>query len=298
LSHIGETATGPLDEQQMSAFWQHGYVMLENALGPESLQLLQQDLNQWVNESRDHQSAYGQQLDKRPRFSLEPGHSSNSPALRRIASPVEISEHYLHTMRHGPAVEAITQLIGPNVKYSNSKINLKHPGAATVVKYHQDFCFELHTNDSLITVLYFLDDIDSENGPLEVVPGSHLGPLHDHWHAGVFTGAVSDAVSTQAASEAISCVGRAGTACLMHTRLLHGSAANLSSRARTLYIVSYAAEDAHPVHKNHIPSEFEGEVVTGIATGQVRSSEWSVAMPEYPQDSSFFEQQASSTKVS
>ena len=40
----------------------------------------------------------------------------------------------------------------------------------------------------------------------------------------------------------------------MHTRLVHGSTANLSGRPRTLYIVTYCAEDAQPLVTNHIPS--------------------------------------------
>ena len=51
--------------------------------------------------------------------------------------------------------------------------------------------FEAHSNDDMITVLFFLDDVTEENGPLEVVPGTHTGPLFEHWHEGVFTGSVS-----------------------------------------------------------------------------------------------------------
>ena len=41
-----------------------------------------------------------------------------------------------------------------------------------------------------MTVLIFLDDVTPDNGPLEVVPGSHRGKIHTLWHDGVFTGAV------------------------------------------------------------------------------------------------------------
>ena len=54
-------------------------------------------------------------------------------------------------------------------------INLKLPSSGTAVKYHQDFPFEPHSNEDIMKVLYFLDDVTFDNGPLEVIPGSHKG---------------------------------------------------------------------------------------------------------------------------
>jgi ectoine hydroxylase-related dioxygenase (phytanoyl-CoA dioxygenase family) len=281
----------PLTTAEQKQFVQQGYVILENALDPETLTALKQQFDDWVDQSRHYTASYGEQQDGRPRFSLEPGHHHDHPALRRIASPVELSPIYLEVMRDSPAVDAVAQLIGPNIRFNNSKINSKHPGTATQVKFHQDFMFEPHTNDDLITVLYFLDELTPQNGPLEIVPGSHHGPLHDHWQDGVFTGSVSAEVATEARSQAISCYGAAGSACLMNTRLLHGSAANQSDSPRTLYIVEYCAEDSKPLQVNHIPSSYTGEVVRGQDTHRVRCSDYEMDFPEVPVGASFFEQQ-------
>ena len=70
-----------------------------------------------------------------------------------------------------------------------TKINLKLPGSGTAVKYHQDFPFEPHSNEDIMTVLYFLDDVTFDNGPLEVIPGSHKGEIFSLWQDGIFTGA-------------------------------------------------------------------------------------------------------------
>jgi len=283
-----------LSPPQVSFFHQHGYLMLEDAVTPATLQLMQLELAQWIEQSREHSSAYGEQIDGRPRFSLEPGHCARHPALRRIASPIELSDCYLAFMRDNPALDAVAQLIGPNIKFNNSKINLKHPGSSTAVKYHQDFLFEPHTNQDLIAVLFFFDDVTLQNGPLEVVPGSHLGPFENLWHDGVFTGAVDEAVEKAARSRSVPCYGPAGSACLMHTRLLHGSAPNISDSPRTLCILTYTAEDAYPLQQNHIPSRHEGELVRGEATNKVRCSDYEMVLPEAPKGASFFEQQAKS----
>jgi ectoine hydroxylase-related dioxygenase (phytanoyl-CoA dioxygenase family) len=281
-----------LTDEQIANYWRDGYLVLPDALTPPQLEALQTDFEMWKEASRDHIKPYGKTLDDRARFDLEPGHSQDKPALRRIASPIEESDNYLDAMRNAPAVDAVAQLIGPNVEFNNSKVNSKQPGAATHVKFHQDFSFQPHSNDDLVAVLYFLDDVTLENGPLTVVPGSHQGPLHEHWQDGRFTGAVDAPVADEAKAEAIPCTGPAGAACLMHTRLLHGSETNQTDVPRTLFIAEYRAEDSKPLDVNHLPSIYEGEVVRGERTGRLRCSSFEMAFPEVPAGASFFSQQA------
>lgn len=284
--------TAVLTDEQVADYWRDGYLVLPNALRPEQLAALIAEFDTWREESREHAEPYGETMDGRARCDVEPGHSADAPALRRIASPIEISDAYLDAMRTAPAVDAVAQLFGPNVEFNNSKINSKQPGASTHVKFHQDFMFQPHTNEDLVAVLFFIDDVTEENGPLEVVPGSHRGPLHTHWHDGVFTGAVGDDVVATECGDTVSAVGPAGTACLMHTRLLHGSAANLSDRPRTLFIAEYRAEDSKPLDVNHLPSVYEGELVRGERTTMVRCTSFEMQYPEVPTGASFFSQQA------
>ncbi len=281
-----------LTQGQIEAYHRDGFLYLENALDSTQLGDLQRDFSQWVDESRARTEPYGNTFDSRRRFDLEPGHSATSPALRRIASPVEISDAYLAAMRSSAALDAVTQLIGPNIEFNNSKINSKQPGAATAVKFHQDFLFQPHSNEDLVAVLFFLDHVDAENGPLIVVPGSHKGPMFEHWHDGTFTGAVDDETAARAKQDGVMVTGPAGSACLMHTRLLHGSEPNLSSSPRTLFIAEYRSEDSIPLQVNHIPSIYEGELVSGLRTGRVRTTSFEMAMPEVPTTASFFDQQA------
>lgn len=281
-----------LTQEQVAAFYRDGYLFLENAIAPSQLQTLRAEFEQWKEQSRRYTEPYGITFDGRPRFDLEPGHSAEKPALGCIASPVEISDACLAAMRDNRALDALVDIIGPDIKFENAKINSKQPGTATKVKFHQDFLFEAHTNDDMITALFFIDDITQKNGPLEVVPGSHKDPLYEHWHDGVFTGSVSDDVIKNMAPRAVPCFGPAGSACLMHTRVLHGSAPNLSDTPRTLFICEYIAEDSYPLHTNHIPSKYMYEVVRGVTTGKVRCSHYEMALPELPTGASFFEQQA------
>lgn len=285
-------SNGPLAAEQISSYWENGYAFVENALTPEQLGALIADVERWTEESRAHTEPFGDTLAQRPRFDMAPEHTADDPRLRRVASPVEVSDAYLEVVRNNTALDAVAQLIGPNVEFNNSKINAKQPGSSTEVKYHQDFMFQPHSNEDLIACLFFLDDVTLQNGPLNVVPGTHRGELFDHWHDGVYTGAVSTDVEQAHVGQAVPVHGPAGSACLMHTRLLHGSAPNASDRPRTLFIAEYRAEDAKPLQVNHLPSRYEGEVVRGERTNRVRCSSYEMEFPEVPTGASFFSQQA------
>ncbi len=281
-----------LSKDQTDFFWEEGYLVVEAAVEDDLLRSLQDDFAAWVEESRGHGEAYGETIDGRPRFDLEPGHSAAAPALRRVNAPVEVSKAYYAAMAESRMTDCVAELIGPDVKFHHSKINSKLPGGHTEVKWHQDFLFTPHSNDDVVTALLMVDEVTEENGPLEVLPGSHRGPLHGLWHGGVFTGAVEDAVAADCAPAAVVCTGSAGSVCLMHTRLLHGSAPNRSDRPRTLFISVYSAADALPLSPNPMPNEFEGRIIRGNPSPRVRSIAFEMELPQLPSTASFFDQQA------
>lgn len=281
-----------LSQTQMEQFQQQGYLLVENAISPKQVLKLQEEFNGYVDESRKHARAYGETQDGRPRFDLESDHSADRPGLRRVASPTEISDTCLEVVKSGGSTQAVVDLIGPDVRYHHGKFNSKLPKTSTVVKWHQDFTYEPHSNDDTITVLVFIDDVTLENGPLQLAPGSHKGELHSLWHNGVFTGAVSDDLANQFQAQAIPCIGKAGSACLMHGRVAHASSSNQSDAARTLFIYCLTAADAVPLSPNPLPSQHAGLLVAGEETGKVRATPYEMEIPEVPTGASFFVQQA------
>ena len=285
-----------LSQNQKKQFWTDGFLLVENAINDMQLENLKKTFLDWVNDSRNYKTDYGETMDGRPRFDLQPGHSSDVPGLRRIQSPEEISEVFADVMRNGRSVDMCAELIGQGIRFHHGKVNSKLPGTATKVNFHQDFPFEPMTNDDMITCLLFIDDVTLENGPLEVVPGTHKGPLYSHWHNGIFTGSVSDEILAEHEDKIIRCTGKAGSVCLMHASLLHGSAPNLSNKSRTLYISTYYAEDAVELSPNHLPSTLTHELVRGEASSRVRCSTYEMQLPEVPKGTSFFAQQASAEK--
>jgi len=89
-------------------------------------------------------------------------------------------------------------------------------------------------------------------------------------------------------AKSVPCLGKAGSVCLMHTKLLHGSAANGAVKARGLYICVYTAADAVPIARNPMPSPNEGRIVRGKEARFARLTEGLVELPKQPKSASFF----------
>ena len=115
--------------------------MVEDVVSPDLLARLRRDFDFWVDESRAHAAAYGETIDGRSRFDVEPRphrrHTRFAPGLVTGRDLGRVSRG------HGDIahVEAVADLIGPNVKLHHTKINSKLPKSATKVEWHQDFPF-------------------------------------------------------------------------------------------------------------------------------------------------------------
>lgn len=278
-----------LTREQMDRFWRDGYIVAQGAVSPEQLRGLRDDLHAWVEASRAHTAPFGEPtVDGRPRFDMGEEHTAARPALRRVNNPSEISARYHDVMRDSAMLDMVSDLIGPNVKYHHCKINLKLPGSHTVVRYHQDFSYTPHTNDDIVTALLMLDDVTEQNGCLLAVPGTHRGPQYSLFDGATFTGFLRPDEEDALSRDALPVTGRAGDVCLMHTRLVHGSAANGSDGPRGLFICVYTAADAFPIARNPMPSRLEGTVVRGERTRVARLVRSEVELPEQPISPSFF----------
>jgi len=283
-----------LTDEQVGTFRRDGVLTVPNAVTPDQLAALRADMDRWVEESRAHNGPYGETIDGRPRFDVQPGHSGDRPALRRVSAPTEVSAAHREVMANSAMVDMVADLIGPDVRLHHTKVNTKLPGAATEVQWHQDFPFTPHSNADLMTALLMVDEVTVENGPLEVVPGSHNGPIHSLWHDGVFTGSICPDAVAAMRDAAVSCTGPAGSVCLMHTRLAHASAPNRSDRSRTLFICVYGAGDAVPYGPSPVPTAHQGLFVRGSDPGRVRTGDFEMDLPEPPMGASFFTQQEAS----
>ncbi len=279
--------SNPLSTAQVHHYLDFGYVVASAGLEEPQLQSMDDELENWINLSRSHKSNFGETIDGKARFDLEIGHTRETPKLRRVSNPADISGAFRDVLWNGPIVDMVAQLIGPDIKFHHSKINIKLPRMETQVFYHQDHSFDPHTNDDMLAILLMLDDADEENGCLRVVPESHK-KRYSHFRSGQFVGAIDPSHNEEFNERAVPIVAKRGEVCFMHCWTVHGSEANRSSHIRRLLISEYNATDSYPLLPPALPSKFTGKVIRGTASPIARLRNDVIEMRTPYSEDSFF----------
>jgi phytanoyl-CoA hydroxylase len=284
-----------LTDQQRVAYDRDGVIVVPDVFSPAEIDELRRVTDEFVR-SAARVSANDEVYD------LEDSHSPAEPRVRRLKAPHKIHPAYSRASRNDKIVAILKDLWG-TVRFDTGKLNMKSAGYGAPVEWHQDWAFYPHTNDDLAAVGIMLDDVDLENGPMLVVPGSHKGPIYDHHGPnGRFCGAMDPARLAQEGgdidlSRAKPCLGRAGSVTVHHVRAVHGSTTNLSGRERRFLLYQYRAADAWPLLglKEGI-DKFNEQLLVGEPSLEPRLAPVPVRMPLPPAEhqGSIYENQRAS----
>ena len=229
-----------LTTDQIAHYSEQGYLVLENRIPADWLARIRSEIARFEEEARG-MTASDDRLD------LEDSHTPDVPRLRRIKLPHTISTVVRDLMYSDHVLAPARDLIGPDIRLHTTKLNMKSAGYGAAVEWHQDYAFYPHTNDDILAIGVLIDDMAPENGPLQVFPGSHRGPVHDHHVDGVFAGAMSLADSGLDSRDSVQLTGPAGSISIHHGRIVHGSALNRSDRPRRILFYEMMAADAFPI---------------------------------------------------
>ena len=232
------------------------------------------------------------------RVEMEPDQAPDGTRVRRIYEPCTHYPRFRSFSESEKLLGGVSALLGPDVAFHYSKINMKPPAIGSVVEWHQDLAYYPLTNRDSLAVLFYLDDADIRNGCLQVIPGRHLQPAMDHTRGGFFQGRITETVDE---SKAVPLEGKAGTAIFMHGMTPHASAPNSSSLPRRTLILSYRAADAFPIYLGEmtVGSEVYPRHVRGTQASVARLTAGTFPIPRYPEKTkSLYELQELSRKGS
>jgi ectoine hydroxylase-related dioxygenase (phytanoyl-CoA dioxygenase family) len=247
-----------LDPNDIEFYRENGYLMVEKAVTDAQLDRLREITYGLIDQSRPL-------TESDDRFDLDEGHGRNNPRLTRIKLPHRQDPYYWEVLKNSKMTEVLTSLLGPNTMIQTSKLNTKAPGGGQAVEWHQDWAFYPHTNDDMLAFGLFIEDCDESNGPLQVIPGSHKGPVLAHTNKdGVFCGAVDPDDPDFDYSKAVPLTGRAGSMTVHHARALHGSAPNNSDRCRYILFYECRAADAWPLFGSGALNKLAASGLQGI----------------------------------
>jgi ectoine hydroxylase-related dioxygenase (phytanoyl-CoA dioxygenase family) len=229
-----------LTDAQHAAYRNDGFIVVPNVFSQAEIAELRATTDDFVRASA--RIAANDEV-----YDLEDTHSAAEPRVRRIKAPHAHHDIYQRASRQ-PAVVAILAELWGSVRFDTGKLNMKSAGYGAPIEWHQDWAFYPHTNDDLAAVGIMIDDFTMENGPMMVIPGSHLGPIHDHHGPdGRFCGAMDPADPAIDYAKAMPCLGKAGSITIHHVRAVHGSATNFSGAERRFLLYQYRAADAWPL---------------------------------------------------
>jgi ectoine hydroxylase-related dioxygenase (phytanoyl-CoA dioxygenase family) len=269
----GRSSLKMLNGQQVQQYKDEGYTVYPGILGASEVAAILQEVDSIsARATRANHDA--------SRMEMEPNQGPEGTMVRRIYEPCTYYPLFRALSESKELLDCVEQLLGPNLDFHYSKLNMKPPSIGSVVEWHQDLVYYPLTNRDSLAVLFYLDDADSRNGCLRVIPKRHLGAPLDHTLNGIFQGRVTEAVDE---AEAIALEGGSGTAIFMHGLTPHASAPNTSPKPRKTLILSYRATDAFPIYlgESTDDSESNARLVRGERLRSARLT--SGAFPKFPQ---------------
>ena len=229
-----------LTQSQKDFYDENGYLVLEKRIPDSILASLRAEIAKYQEQAKSLSESTDQ-------IDLEDSHTPETPRVRRIKLPHTHNKVMRDLMYSDLILAPARDLIGPDLRLHTTKLNMKSAGFGAAVEWHQDFAFYPHTNDDVLAIAVILDDMESENGPLMVFPGSHKHPIYDHHVDGVFAGAMDLAACGFHMKDAVELKGPAGSVSIHHGRIVHGSALNKSTQDRRLLFYEMMAADAFPI---------------------------------------------------
>ena len=279
-----------LSAEQRAAYDRDGFIVVPDVFGADEIAELRRVTDEFV-------AGAARVTANDDVYDLEDTHTPAAPRVRRLKAPHLHHPAYFRASRNDKVVAILKDLWG-SVRFDTGKLNMKSAGYGAPVEWHQDWAFYPHTNDDLAAVGIMLDDIDRENGPMLVLPGSHKGPVYDHHGPdGRFCGAIDPAHCDIDLTKAVPCLGRAGSITVHHVRAVHGSATNFSGHERRFLLFQYRAADAWPLlgFKDGI-EKFNELLLAGVPTLEPRLAAVPVRLPLPPAEhqGSIYENQRAS----
>ena len=136
--------------------------------------------------------------------------------------------------RSAPILDAVEDLIGPDILVFASKFWIKGGGDGSYVSWHQDSAYFGLEPHQLVAAWVALTDSTPDNGCMRVIPGSHHGAAQTHVETFHDKNLLARGQTIEEVDEstAVDLVLGAGEFSLHQERILHGSLPNRSARQR------------------------------------------------------------------
>jgi len=219
-----------LDEAKKLFFEQHGYVVIENIISPEDLEVYREIYNRFLDGSIDAGK-------NRSDLGVGLGQNDKVENITQIMWPSDFVPDVLDMSYHTKALTIAKCLQGDDMEMDFDMLINKAPHTDTITPWHQDAAYWINMPDKrAVSCWLALDNATLNNGCMWYIPGSHLLPLRPHESAGAKGGALKCEASE---SEGIGIELPPGSCVLHHGATLHYSRGNKTDSQRRAFIINF-----------------------------------------------------------
>lgn len=156
-------------------------------------------------------------------------------------------------IRHPKILEAVEDLLGPDLLVWGSSFFIKEPNDPAYVSWHQDSTYWGLSHPDIVTAWVAFSVSDRPNGAMRVVPGSHLKDQLPHKDTFAQDNLLTRGQEVAVEVDAMSVVDLTlapGEMSLHHVRIVHGSEPNRADYRRIgfaiRYVPTYVRQTAGP----------------------------------------------------
>jgi non-haem Fe2+, alpha-ketoglutarate-dependent halogenase len=177
------------------------------------------------------------------RSRLEAFETSNSGLTGGLRNKPHLLFTWLdELLRHPGVLDAVEQVIGPNILAWGSSFFIKEPRNPSFVSWHQDSTYWGLEPPDIVTAWVALSESTHENGAMRVIPRSHKldqAPHRDTFSANNLLSRGQEIMVEVDESQAVELPLQPGEMSLHHVRLIHGSEPNPSAKRRIGFAIRY-----------------------------------------------------------
>jgi len=158
------------------------------------------------------------------------------------------------------------QVLGDDIRFWWDQGINKKPGSGSPIAWHQDNGYQRGRTQEFLTCWLALDASDTENGGLNVIPGSHQAGHRPHTWEGVHAVIPGDQLDT---ADSVGLDARAGEVLIFSSLLVHQTLGNLTAdRQRRAWVIQYCRGDQY----NEVTGEVYDNRAWAVKGGVVADS--------------------------
>jgi len=221
-----------LTQEQLDFFWQNGYVRCGKVLENDQIDLLRVEYDRVLAEAIKQ--------DDYRNLAVEDASSSETKQaaplkVLQVMNPHLRSIHFTQLLYNSAILDRVEDLIGPNIMLHHNQAIWKPPFEGGPVLWHQDNAYWKCRPANLVSCWLTLNDVDEDNGAMQMIPGSHLHPL---WHDSAQKGPLMEMQGVDESKRVVVDL-PAGGCMFHHCQTLHRSAPNTTDRQRRAHAIHF-----------------------------------------------------------